>query len=150
MQKLTVKQQKWCDYYIELGNATAAAIKAGYSKKTAKAIGAENLTKPYLSDYVAKRLEAIQSESIANQEEILQYLTSIMRGEKREQTLIGHGMGEQGITEIDVSAKDRIKAAELLGKRYAMWTEKTDLTATVQAVIVDDVNDWDEESENGN
>ena len=76
-------------------------------------------------------------ESIAEQDEILQYLTSVMRGEMTEQTLVGQGEGYQEIDNIDVGAKDRIKAAELLGKRYRMWTEKIEAEVTTPTFVND-------------
>lgn len=66
---------------------------------------------------------------------MLEYLTSIVRGEQTEQTLRGVGEGAQEIDNIDVSAKDRIKAAELLGKRYGIWTDKTELTGEIDTEI---------------
>ncbi len=117
LSKLTLKQKRFADEYIISANATAAAIKAGYSKKTARSIGQENLTKPDIKAYIDERLEKLESEKIATQEEVLQYLTSIMRGDQQEKTLISVGEFGQKIVDIDVGAKDRIKAAELLGKR---------------------------------
>ncbi len=142
MAKLTPKQQAFADYYIELGNASEAARKAGYSPKTAFRIGQENMQKPAIKEYIKERMEQLQSERVANQQEILEYLTSIMRGEQRQQTLRGMGEGYQEIDDIDVSAKDRIKAAELLGKRYAMWTEKQQVEI-VEPVFVDDIPEED-------
>jgi phage terminase small subunit len=139
--KLTEKQKRFCDYYIETGNATEAARKAGYSQKTAKSIGQENLTKPYLKNYIAEKMAEKDAERIANQDEILAFLTSIMRGEVTEQTLRGIGEGAQTIDDIDISGKDRIKAAELLGKRNAMWTDKQKLEGEAQVVIVNDLDD---------
>ena len=57
--ELTLKQKKFCDYYMASGNATESAIKAGYSKKTAKQIGMENLTKPYLQEYLKEHSHKI-------------------------------------------------------------------------------------------
>lgn len=128
---MTVKQKKFADEYIISGNATESAIKAGYSKKTARSIGNENLTKPDIKSYIDERMQKLEDKQIAKQEEVLKYLTSLMRGEKREEVLKGIGMGEQVIVPIDVSAKDRIKAAELIGKRYGMWTDKVDVTGSV-------------------
>lgn len=62
-----------------------------------------------------------------------------MRGEEKEQTLVGEGLGSQVIEDIDVSAKDRIKAAELLGKRYAMWTDKQEVSGDLSVTFVDDI-----------
>ncbi|MEX3469058.1 terminase small subunit [Staphylococcus hominis] len=140
--KLTVKQQKFADEYIRLGEVTKAAINAGYSTKSAYAVGSENLKKPSIKSYIDKRLEELKKESIAEQDEILQYLTSVMRGETTEQILVGQGMGYQEIDSMDVGAKDRIKAAELLGKRYRMWTEKVEAEVTTP-IFVDDVPEDD-------
>lgn len=128
MAKLTLKQKKFADEYIISGNATIAAIKAGYSEKTAGQIGEQNLKKLEIKKYIEERLAQLDSEKIANQEEILQYLTSVMRGEHREQTLIGQGQGFQEITYIDVSAKDRLKAANLLNKIHQARESKQDET----------------------
>lgn len=145
MAKLTLKQQRFADEYIISVNATEAAVKAGYSKKTARSIGQENLTKPDIKKYIDERLERLKKESIAEQDEVLQYLSSIMRGEQKEKTLIGEGMGEQRIDDIDVSAKDRIKAAELLGKRYGMWTDKVEQTNRNIEIVVGEWDDADED-----
>ncbi|EPT8105301.1 TPA: terminase small subunit [Streptococcus pyogenes] len=143
LSKLTLKQKRFADEYIISANATAAAIKAGYSKKTARSIGQENLTKPDIKAYIDERLEKLESEKIATQEEVLQYLTSIMRGEQQEKTLISIGELGQEIVDIDVGAKDRLKAAELLGKRYRLFTDK--IEAEVQGTVVfvneDDIPD---------
>ena len=140
--KLTEKQRRFCDYYIQCGNATEAAIKAGYSKKTAKQIGTENLAKPVLKSYIDEQLEIMHNERQADAAEVLEFLTAIMRGEHTEQTLIGIGEGAQSIIEIDVGAKDRLKAAELLGKRHALFTDKVDLQT---GDIVIKVGEWDDE-----
>lgn len=142
MAKLTLKQQRFADEYIISLNATDAAIKAGYSKKTAYSIGPENLKKPEIKSYIDKRLAELEDEKIAKQDEILRYLSSIMRGEEKEQTLISQGEFGQTITDIDVSAKDRIKAAELLGKRYGIWTDKIEQTNRNIEIVL---GDWDDD-----
>lgn len=139
--KLTEKQRRFCDYYIETGNATESAIKAGYSKKSAKETGYENLTKPHLKSYIDEQLDKMHSERVADGQEVLEYLTSIMRGEQKEETLIGRGEGEQGITDIEVGAKDRIKAAELLGKRHSLFTDKVELEGDVSLEVIVDYGD---------
>jgi phage terminase small subunit len=142
--KLTEKQRRFADEYIRLGEITQASINAGYSTKTAYAIGKENLEKPIIKSYIEKRLSELRKQSIAEQDEVLQYLTSIMRGEQTEQTLRGIGEGAQTIDDIEISAKDRIKAAELLGKRYAMWTENKNIDVQGSVMFVDDIGDEDE------
>ena len=136
LAKLTTKQQKFADEYIITGNATQAAIEAGYSKKTANRIGSENLSKLDIKKYINKRLKEIESAKTATQQEVLEYLSSVMRGEQREQTLIGRGQGFQEKTYIDVSAKDRLKAADLLNKIHMAREEKS-ATATENIIIVD-------------
>ncbi|VHG79866.1 terminase small subunit [Streptococcus pyogenes] len=143
LSKLTLKQKRFADEYIISANATAAAIKAGYSKKTARSIGHENLTKPDIKAYIDERLEKLESEKIATQEEVLQYLTSIMRGDQQEKTLISVGEFGQKIVDIDVGAKDRIKAAELLGKRYRLFTDKVEMDVSSDVTI--NVGEWDDD-----
>ena len=138
MVKLTLKQKKFADEYIISGNATESAIKAGYSEKTAGQTGAENLKKPYIKSYIDERLAQLESEKIADQQEVLKYLSAVMRGEMTEQTLKSVGESGQVITEIDVGAKDRIKAAELLGKRYRLWTDKSEVEVTGAVVFTNE------------
>ena len=141
---MTEKQKRFCDFYIETGNAKEAAIRAGYSEKTAKQIGQENLTKPDLRAYIDERLAELKNERTADAQEVLEYLTAVMRGEYKEATLIGVGEGAQAVVDIDVSAKDRLKAAELLGKRHALFTDKVDLQT---GDIVIKVGEWDADEE---
>ena len=93
--------------------------------------------------YIDERLEDLQSKKVASQQEVMEYLTSVMRGQETEQTIIGVADLGQELTDIEVSAKDRIKAAELIGKRYRMWTDKVE--AEVQGTVVfaneDDIAD---------
>jgi len=135
---LTARQKKFCDEYLISGNATDAAIKAGYSPKTAKQTGSENLAKPDLRAYIDEQLEKLHSAKIADAEEVMKYLTSVMRGEHTEQVLKLVGDGIQTVTDIEVSAKERIKAAELIGKRYALFSDKMDLGGAVPVVIMGD------------
>lgn len=144
--KLTLKQQRFADEYIRLGEVTKAAINAGYSTKTAKSIGAENLTKPAIKSYIDKRLEELKKESIAEQDEIMQYLTSVMRGQVSDVELMNVSVGDF-VSEIQAHEKRsdtsaRTKAAELLGKRYRMWTEKQEVELTTP-IFVDDVPEDD-------
>ncbi|MGG3662531.1 terminase small subunit [Bacillus gobiensis] len=139
--KVTEKQKRFCDYYIETGNATEAARKAGYNGKNLNRVASENLSKLVIKNYIAEKMAEKDAERIANQDEILSFLTAVMRGEVTEQTLRGIGEGAQTIDDIDISGKDRIKAAELLGKRYAMWTDKQKIEGEAQVVIVNDLND---------
>ena len=111
---MTPKQKKFCDEYIKSGNAKQSAIKAGYSPKTAYSIGNENLNKPELKAYIEKRLKRLESEKIAGAREVLEYLSSVMRGEQTESVATAKGVYDN----VPVSAKDRISAAKELLKRY--------------------------------
>ena len=143
MVKLTEKQKKFADYYIELGNATQAAIKSGYSSKYANTNASKLLQNTTIKSYIDERLSQLASERIVSAEEVLEFLSSVMRNEQKEEVLKGVGMGEQAKTHIEVSAKDRVKAAELLGKRYALFTDKTEMTVTEVPVFVDDLGEHD-------
>lgn len=137
---MNAKQKKFCDEYLIDCNATQAAIRAGYSPKTAKQIGQENLTKPDLKSYIDEQLERLHNERTADAQEVLEYLTSVMRGEHTEQTLQLIGEGVQTIADIDVSARERLKAAELIGKRYGMF--KDNVNVDLEPVVI--VNDLKE------
>ncbi|WP_288940398.1 terminase small subunit [uncultured Streptococcus sp.] len=143
MAKMTIKQQRFADEYIISANATQAAIKAGYSQKYANTNASKLLQNTTIKSYIDERLADLQSKKVADQQEVLEYLTSVMRGKETEQTIIGVGDFGQELTDIEVSAKDRIKAAELLGKRYRMWTDKQEVE--VQGTVVfaneDDIAD---------
>ncbi|WP_125447504.1 terminase small subunit [Streptococcus cristatus] len=143
MAKLTLKQQRFADEYIISGNATKSAIKAGYSSKYANTNASKLLQNTAIKIYIDERLEQLASKKIATQEEVLSYLTSVMRGETQEQTLCSIGELGQEIIDIDVGAKDRIKAAELLGKRHRLWTDKVevDVTGTVVFANESDIPD---------
>lgn len=138
--KLTEKQKRFADYYIETGNATAAAIKAGYSEKTAKEMGYENLTKPHIKTYIDGQLKVMDDKRIMNAEEVMQLLTSIARNEEQEDVVV---FGENGpeITSKGMSAKDRLKALELIGKRYTLFTDKHQVEGNLGVTIVDDIDD---------
>lgn len=142
MKKLTIKQKKFADEYIISGNAYQAAINAGYSENYAKNASVKLLEKGgNISEYINKKMAEIEDKQIAKQDEILKYLTAVMRGEEKEETLSKNEFGGEDISKIQVSAKDRIKAAELLGKRYGSWTDKLEVESESRVVIVDDLED---------
>ena len=105
---LNERQKAFADYYIQTGNATEAAIKAGYSEKTARSIGAENLTKPDISAYIRERLDEHSNKRVADANEVIEFYTAVMRGEVKDQ------FG------LDASLSDRLKAGDALMKRYAV------------------------------
>ena len=143
--KLTVKQQKFVDFYIQSCNASEAARRAGYSPKTADKIGFENLKKPEVQAVLATRLKQLESERIAKDKEILEYLTSIMRGEAEEEVVMnigtGKGFSKAEKVKAQVGAKERLKAAEMLAKVHGMFISKAELeiSGAVPVVIHDDL-----------
>ena len=143
---MTEKQKIFSDEYLKDLNGTRA-YKVAYPNvkkdETARANASRMLTNANVKTYIDEQLEIMHNERTADAQEILEYLTTVMRGEQQEQTLVGEGMGEQSIKNIDVSAKDRLKAAELLGKRHALFTDKTEMTVTEVPVFVDDLGDHD-------
>ena len=140
MTKLTEKQKRFADYYIETGNGTEAAIKAGYSKKTARVIGQENLLKPAVKNYIDEKLTEISSKRIASANEVMELLTSAARGELEEEVVVVENIGdycsEAKVIKKQIGAKDRLKAAELLGKRYRLFTDKLEVKGMVPVMIV--------------
>lgn len=127
MGKLTAKQQRFCDEYLIDLNATQAAIRAGYSEKNARNIASENLAKPNISKYIADRMAEKEKNLIADQDEVLRYLTSVLRGESQSTEIVvegcGDGYSEARTIQKEPSEKDRLKAAELLGKRYGLYKD---------------------------
>lgn len=160
---LTDKQRLFCEEYLIDLNATQAAIRAGYSEKTARKIGSENLSKPDIRAYIDNRLAEKEDALIAKQDEVMKYLTSVMRREYCEHVVVtlseersDYVPGDDGkmrkqtvktehpeVVEIPARLADSNKAAELLGKRYGLFTDKVDVTGAVPVVITgeDDLED---------
>jgi len=136
---LTLKQQRFADEYIISGNATDAAVKAGYSKKTANRIATENLSKLVIQTYIDEKLKELSDKKVADQQEVLAYLTAVLRGETQSEIVVVEGVGD-GCSEARrlqklPDEKERLKAAELLGKRMGLFKDKLDVTANVPVII---------------
>ena len=136
-------------------NATQAAIRAGYSKKTARAIANENLTKPYIKEYIEKRMAEKEKELIADQDEVMKHLSAVMRREltesvvvtlsKEKSTYVPDDNGTMRkqtvkeeipqIVEIPARLSDANKAAELLGKAYGLYTDKLEADVDMELNI---------------
>lgn len=160
---VTEKQKRFCDEYLTDLNATQAAVRAGYSKKTAYSIGEENLRKPEIKEYIEKRMAEKESQLIANQDEVMRYLTAVMRREKMESVVVtlntektSYVPDENGtmrkqtvkqeipqIIEIPAQLRDANKAAELLGKAYGIYTDKVDVDADMDLNITIDYGEDD-------
>lgn len=109
---MTPKQKKFCEFYVQSGNATDAARKAGYSPKTAEVIGLENLRKPGIKAYIAEIVGDQDKKRVADAAEVLEFYSAVMRGEVKDQ------FG------LDASLTDRLKAGDALMKRYAAGSTK--------------------------
>ena len=151
MAKLTARQQRFCDEYLIDLNATQAAIRAGYSEKTARQIGQENLTKPSVKEYIENRMAEKEKALIADQDEVMRYLTAVMRREKTESVVVtlsretstyipdAEGkMRKQTVKEevpeivkIPAQLRDANKAAELLGKAYGIYTDRVETEVVI-------------------
>lgn len=149
--KLTEKQRRFADEYIRTSNITQSYLSAYHNVKkesTARSAGSRLLTNVNVKSYIDERLEKLKKQSIAEQDEILQYLTSVMRGELKDEQLMVVGDGDFGSevekheTRAEIVA--RTKAAELLGKRYMMWTDKQQIEVEGSVQFVDDIGDSDE------
>ena len=141
---MTNKQKRFADEYLVDTNGTQAAIRAGYSKTSARQIADRLMSKDDIKAYIDEQLAKISSKNIADAEEVMKYLTSVLRGESSAEVVVVEGCGD-GYSEartIDKAPdeKERLKAAELLGKRYGIFTDKT--TLNVEPVVI--VNDLKE------
>lgn len=138
--KLRPKQKRFADEYIITGNATEAARRAGYSEKTCSVIGDENLRKPNIKKYIDDRMAQLEDATIAKEKEVLQYLTAVLRGESSSEIVvvegIGDGASEARRMEKAPDEKERLKAAELLGKRYRLFVDKQEVQQDVQVTFV--------------
>ena len=131
--------QIFADEYIINLNATQSYLKAypNVTEDTARTNGCKLLANTNIKKYIDKRLASKEDERIMKQDEILMLLTSIARGEATEQTLKGEGNGFQILVDKGVGAKDRLKALELLGKRYGTFAEKIDVSVGKSEKLAD-------------
>ena len=141
-KKLTAKQQRFCDEYLIDLNETQAAIRAGYSKKTAYSIGNENMKKPDIRKYIEDRMAEKEKNLIADQDEVLKYLTAVLRGESESEEIVVENTGdfksEARTMKKAPDEKERLKAAELLGKRYSLFKDNVKLDVTPVVIGGDD------------
>ena len=146
MSKLNDRQRAFADYYIESLNAFESAIKAGYSENYAKSRSYELLENVGIKAYIDERMKEIESNRIAKAEEVLAFLSASLRGEILEEVISTEtidGMIKPVILKKQISIKDRLKAAELLGKRYRMWTDKVEANIQ-QQIVFEGENDLEE------
>ena len=141
---MTEKQRLFADEYLKDLNGTRAykAIYTTIKNDNVAAVRANTLLKQKdISDYISKRLEEIHNENTADIQEVMEYLTSVLRGESASAVLMMSGNGMQKVTEKPPDEKERLKAAELLGKRFGMFKDNVDITSNGKTVIVDDIDE---------
>lgn len=140
---LNERKEKFALEWVVENNATQAAIRAGYSKRTAYSIGQRLLKDVEVRKLIDKRLATLESARVADAKEVLQYLTAVMRGEKDEEVVVTEGTGD-GCSEArtmtkKIGGRDQVKAAELLAKRYGLLTDNVNLSGEGVVQIVDNV-----------
>lgn len=147
---LNERERLFVDEYIKLGNAYQAALNAGYKHKTALYSSrwineTPNLNKPNekgkshfkpeVKAAIDARMAEKQRELIADQDEVLQYLTDVLRGKTVSSVLARTEMGSEEVIEKPPDEKERLKAAELLGRRYGTFTDKVNVDGAIPIVI---------------
>jgi len=142
---MTEKQKRFCLEYLIDANATQAAIRAGYSKKTAYSQGERLLKNVEVQNYIQEQMKELESNTIASAEEVIKYLTSVLRGESQSEIVVveGDGDGLSSAKKIQKAPdeKEKLKAAELLGKRYGLFKDNVNLDGGVSITFVDDLGD---------
>ncbi len=152
--KLTEKQKRFADEYIKSGNATQAAIKAGYSKKTATIVASQNLTKLNVKNYIDERMRTIENNRIMTAKEAVELLTGIGRGEVKETVVVASPMGVETV-EKEADLKTRISAIKEILKRYPdndklieqqlrKLTAEADMAEARVKEYIEDASDYDE------
>ncbi len=139
---MTDKQRKFCDEYLIDCNATRAYRKAypNVKKDSSAAVCATKLLRiAKVQEYINKQLEKISSEKIADAKEVMEYLTSVLRGESQSEIVVIEGTGD-GCSDARrmnkaPDEKEKLKAAELLGKRYGLFTDKLEVDGNARVVI---------------
>ncbi len=140
---MTEKQKIFADEYIISLNATQAYKKAYPNVKkddAASVNGSKLLRNTKVKAYIDEQLEKLQSERVADQQEVLEFLTSVMRGEVTEPLLILDGEGTQRLAMVKPSVATRRSAAVDLGKRYGLFVDRQEIT---QRTIEIKVGEWD-------
>lgn len=138
MAKMTAKQRRFCDEYLIDLNATQAAIRAGYSSNYANTNASKLLQITTIREFLKKRMEEKEKSLIADQDEVLRYLTAVMRGDSQASVLARDMNGADNVIEKPPDEKERLKAAELLGKRYGLYKDNVDVNGTIPVVITGD------------
>lgn len=141
---MTEKQKRFCDEYLIDCNATRA-YKVAYptvkKDEVARANASRLLTNANVQKYINDRMQKIHNEKTADAQEVVEYLTSVLRGQSKSSVLARDEIGAERVIEKPPDEKERLKAAELLGKRYGLYTDKVDLDADAELHICIDYGD---------
>lgn len=127
------RQQRFVDFYIQTGNASEAARLSGYSKRIANRIGTENLSKPVIKKAIEARLKELESQRVADAQEVLEHLTAVVRGEMTEEVVTQSGKKFV----VTVSEKDKLKAADMLLKVAGVYRDKLDVKVDSSTLFVE-------------
>lgn len=143
---MTKKEKMFVDAYVNdiKRNQTAAAIAAGYSEKTAPQAASRLMKKDEIKQAIDERLKELHEQNTAQANEVIEFLTAVMRGENVDNIPIFVGDGFQKLTEGKPPAKDRLRAAEMLGKYYALFTDKLNVDGDMDYSINIDYGGEDE------
>lgn len=146
---MNAKQKRFADEYLIDCNAEQAAIRAGYSEKYARGQSYKLLANVGIKSYIDEQLEKIHNEKIADAVEVMMYLTSVLRGESSSEIVVVEGTGDGCSDARRMSKapdeKDKLKAAELLGKRYGLYKDNMNIVGAIPVVISDDMDEDDED-----
>jgi len=145
LYNLTEKQKRFADYFIETGNATESYSKAYKADaKVCESNGCRLLRNAKIKAYIDQNIAKKDEKRIMKQDEILELLTELARGNLTEEVInvISKGDFKQyiKITDKNISHKDRLKALELLAKRYRMFDDNLD-NQNRQVIIVNDIDE---------
>lgn len=138
---MTDKQKMFADEYLangfQAGKAYLAVYRNTKSESAAYANSCRMLNYPEVKEYIQQRMKEIQTEKTADAQEVMEYLTAVMRGEQQDELLTMAGISK----EVRVSSRDRNKAAELLGKAHGLFEKNVNLTGDMGIKIEVDYGD---------
>lgn len=133
MAKLTTKQKRFCDEYLRCFNATQSAINAGYSQRSARQIATGNMSKKAIQDYISAKMAKDDQKLVADQNEVLSFLTSVIRGEITQQVVSSSG----NVVEIMPTVADRLRASEIILRAWGAFRQQLSITAEQQIIVID-------------
>lgn len=138
---MTNRQKKFCDEYLIDLNATQAAIRAGYSERSAGRNADRMMKNDEIRSYIEEQLKQLHNERTADAQEVVEYLTSVLRGESEGEELVNEFQGDGISKAVNVkkkpSEKDKLRAAELLGKRFGIFTDRIEGTVKMSEKLAE-------------